>query len=120
MPCSRISRSTPARADTLTSTLQLAMHAPRAVGDLHLGMDAFHQGHGLRVRQARAVGFIAALAGAVAADADSQHLTHVEQGILAALGVDAGVLRRALLAKHAFPFSGCRRASLTARSTRAA
>jgi hypothetical protein len=44
-----------AQADPMTSTLQLAVHAPRSVGSHDLGMDALQQGHGLRVRHQRGV-----------------------------------------------------------------
>src|SRR5690606_37759875 len=93
-----------AQADPMTSPLQLAVHAPRAVGGLHLGMDALHQSHGLRVRQPSAVGLAATAPGAVAADADSQRLAHVGQGVFAALRFDPGVLHSASLAKYAVAF----------------
>lgn len=53
MPCSRTRPLNSAQADVLASALLFAVQASRAIGGLHFGVDALHQDHGLRVRQAR-------------------------------------------------------------------
>ena len=80
------------------------VHEPRAVGALELGVDDVHQCHGPRVCQASSVGLAAALPGAVAADAEGQHLEYLGQGVIAALHVDPGVLHSASLAKYTVAF----------------
>lgn len=50
----------PAQADAVPPVVKLSMHAVRSVGGADLGMHALHQGHSLRVAQARAVRLAAA------------------------------------------------------------
>ncbi len=94
----------PPQADAMAAPLQLAVHAPRAVGSLELGVDAAHQRQGLRIAQAGAIGLAAAAPGAVAADAHAEHLAQLRQGMVAALRVDPRVLHSASLAKYAVAF----------------
>ena len=110
MPFSRISRST-RRRPMRWPLPEFPVHTPRAVGGLDLRVDALHQGHGLRVRQTRALGLATALPGAVAADADVQHLAQVGQRVLEALRIDPGVLHSASFAKYAVAFLIFRHAS---------
>ena len=65
------------QADAVTAALELAVHAPRAVGALDFGVDRFHQGHGLRITQAARVRGAATAPRAIAAGAHAQHLAHV-------------------------------------------
>ena len=94
----------PAQPDGVATPAQLAVHAPRAVGALELGVNGLDQGDGLRVRQPGRVRRAAALPGAPAAGADTQHLAHVGQGVLVSMRIDPGVLHSASFAKYAVAF----------------